>query len=853
MPRHPKLSEESARGLDAYRDKRSADRTSEPFGSRAPRPGLFVVQQHAARRLHYDFRLEWRGVLVSWAVPKGPSLDPKEKRLAVHVEDHPLDYADFEGVIPEGNYGAGAVILWDRGRWTPVEDPDEGLAKGKLLFDLHGYKLRGRFTLVRTGGRAKPDSRDWLLIKKPDAYAERGEGASLPEESVLSGRTLAELREGSDRAARVGEQIEAAATARRVELAAVQPMLAETIDAPFSDPGWVFEVKYDGYRILAAAGGGEAMLRTRNGGPVTDRFPEVARALAALPTPHLVVDGEIVAMDAEGRPRFQRLQQRARLGRATDIERATVENPVTFFVFDLLGFGDRDLRELPLAQRKAWLAALLPARGPVRYADHFEARGEDVYAAVAAQGLEGIVAKRADSPYRAGRSPAWKKLRILASDDFVVVGFTPGSGSRPGFGSLDLGWYAGGDLVYAGRVGTGFRDEELVELRGALDAIVRDTPACAGPLPRTRGQTWVEPRLVCEVRYAEVTADGHLRQPSFVRLRDDKPPEECLRPDRAEEAPAAPDPAPEPDPEPAAVAGPRVVPFTNLDKLFWPAEGYTKGDLIDYYRKISAWLLPYLADRPLVMTRYPDGIAGKSFYQKDAPEWVPAWVRRAQIWSEHAAREIDYFVCDDVESLLYVINMGTIPLHVWSSRVSDLQHPDWCILDLDPKDAPFAHVLKVARWIRDLCEELALPSFPKTSGASGLHVLLPLGRQLTYDQSRSFAELLAREVVRALPEIATIVRRVGSRKGRVYVDYLQNRHGQLLVAPFSVRPLPKAPVSMPLHWREVNAKLSNERFTIENAAARLRRLGEDPCAGVLEVEADLLGALARLAERVGPD
>jgi bifunctional non-homologous end joining protein LigD len=357
----------------------------------------------------------------------------------------------------------------------------------------------------------------------------------------------------------------------------------------------------------------------------------------------------------------------------------------------------------------------------------------------------------------------------------------------------------------------------------------------------------VEPRLVCEVRYAEVTGDGHLRQPAFVRWRDDKAPRDCLRPDRAAELGDASEQAAS---DAGSRASVREVPFTNLDKVFWPEEGFTKGDLVEYYRRISPWLLPYLRDRPLVMTRYPDGIDGKSFYQKDAPEWVPDWLRREVVWSEHAEREVHYFVCDDVESLLYVINMGTIPLHVWSSRVGDLARPDWCILDLDPKGAPFSDVLRVARAIHDLCEELELPSFPKTSGSSGLHVLIPMGASLTHDQSRTFGELLAREIVRGLPEIATVVRPVPSREGKVYVDHLQNRHGQLLVAPFSARPLPGAPVSMPLRWREVNARLSNDRFTIANAPARMRRLGEDPFGGVLEAEADLPRALARLSERL---
>jgi bifunctional non-homologous end joining protein LigD len=857
VPHDRKLSPGAERGLEGYRARRNAGRTPEPFGARAARPGLFVVQQHAARRLHYDFRLEWDGVLLSWAVPRGPSLDPAEKRLAVQVEDHPLDYADFEGVIPEGNYGAGAVLLWDRGRWTPLEDPDAGLEAGKLLFDLEGYKLRGRFTLVRTGGRSKPDGREWLLIKKPDGHARSGAEAALSGTSVLSGLTLEELRDGSERSRAVEREIAASgAPARRVDVRRVEPMLAEPIDAPFSDPDWLFEVKYDGYRMLASAGGGEALLRTRNGHLTTERFPEVARALVALPVEHVVLDGEIVAMDLEGRPCFQRLQQRARLSRRPDIERASVENPVTFFAFDLLGVGDRDLRGLPLVQRKAWLERLLPTRGPLRYAEHFAERGEQVLAAIEAQGLEGMVAKRADSPYRAGRSPAWRKLRLLETDLLVVVGFTPPGASRPGFGALDLGWYVGGELVYAGRVGTGFSDAQLAEIRALLDEIVRDDPPCSGALPRRAGQTWVEPALVCEVRYAEVTGDGRLRQPRFVGLRHDRAPAECLRPDRSRDPEAegtdlAPDLAPAPGEGGRGRHAPRQVPFTNLTKVFWPAEGITKGDLVDYYRRVSEWLLPYLADRPLVLTRYPDGIEGKSFFQKDAPDWVPDWVRREVVWSEHAQREVAYFVCDDVESLLYVVNMGTIPLHVWSSRVADLAHPDWCILDLDPKGAPFDHVLRVARAIRELCEELELPSFPKTSGSSGLHVLIPLGATLTHEQSRTFGELLAREVVRVLPEIASVARAVRAREGKVYVDYLQNRHGQLLVAPFSVRPLPAAPVSMPLRWREVNARLSNGRYTIANAVARMKRLGEDPFAGVLDQAADLRRALARLSERLG--
>ncbi|HXK25253.1 MAG TPA: DNA ligase D [Myxococcota bacterium] len=850
------MSGSGARDLAAYRAKRRPGATPEPFGSGLSQPGLFVVQQHAATRLHYDLRLELRGVLLSWAVPKGPSLDPREKRLAVHVEDHPVEYADFEGVIPEGNYGAGEVILWDRGRWIPREDPEAGLRSGKLLFDLEGFKLRGRFTLVRTRREGK-EGREWLLIKKADGYA-TAEPIAHERRSVLSGRTLEDLAgKGAGELDALGREMErGGARAARVDAARARPMLAERTGRAFSAPGWLFEVKLDGYRAIASAGRSGAALYTRSGRPLGDRFPEVMRGLAALPVAHAVLDGELVALDAQGRPSFQRFQQRARLSRADEIARTEVEIPVSYQVFDLLGFGDRDLRDLPLAQRKQWLLRLLPPLGALRYVEHFEERGEAVYAQVEALGFEGIVAKRADAPYRAGRSPLWKKVRSLETADLVVVGYTAPSGSRAGFGALQLARATGDGFVYCGRVGTGFGDDDLVRLRSDLDALRRDTPPCEAAPRAAHGNAWVEPRLVCEVRFTEVTQEGLLRQPVFVRLRDDKPPRECmleLRPGRGDDdSPAAEAEAAAAPKASAAPAEPPVkqVAFSNRDKLFWPEDGLRKGDLIDYYESISPWLLPYLKDRPLVMTRFPDGIAGKSFFQKDAPAWAPSWVRTETMWSEASSRELRYFVCDDVESLLYVINMGTIPLHVWASRLSNLQHPDWCILDFDPKGAPFAHVVRACRAAYELCRELELPACLKTSGASGLHLLIPLGGQLTHEQSRALAELMARVVVTREPDISTVTRSLRRRGGKVYVDALQNGHGKLLVAPFSVRPLPGAPVSMPLRPSELGSRLDPPRFHVRNAASRMRRLRGDPLAPVLRESPDLLGALERLARQM---
>src|SRR5213592_3743723 len=534
--------------LSTYRAKRSLDRTPEPGARPAtagPPPsagGLFVVHMHAARRLHWDLRLEMDGVLRSWAVPKGPSPNRADKRLAVHVEDHPLEYGDFEGIIPEGNYGAGAVIVWDRGRWVPLEDPHEGMKHGKLLFELHGYKLKGKWTLVKL----KKGEKEWLLIKEKDGYAAPdggGGGGALPPESVLSGLTVEELKAGKDRTAPVVKQLARLKAPRRaVAVEEAEPMLAETREQPFSKPGWLFELKLDGYRVRAAREGGEARLVTRNGHDIVPAFPEIARALAALPYEGFILDGELVVPDEAGRPSFQRLQNRAKVSRGLEVRRSAVETPAVLYVFDLLAFEGYDLGPLPLEQRKALLEQVMPRLGPIKYLSHFEQDGEALYEQVVKMGLEGIVAKKADSSYRAGRSPNWLKIRADRTDDFVVVGFTRPKGSRSGFGALDLGAYENGKLVYAGCVGSGFTAAQLKEVSAALqhgahlfelcgrepaahapgvhqlpevsavlERGVRPTPAFTGPVPQDPGHTWVEPTLVVEVRYKEWTDEGLLR------------------------------------------------------------------------------------------------------------------------------------------------------------------------------------------------------------------------------------------------------------------------------------------------------------------------------------------------------
>jgi len=860
--------------LTPYRAKRRVEATPEPFGGPdAERPALFVIQKHAARRTHYDLRLEWGGTLLSWAVPNGPSLDPGEKRLAVHVEDHPVEYADFEGIIPAGNYGAGAVIVWDRGHWKPLDDPNQLEETGKLHFELHGYKLRGEWILVRT----KRGPKDWLLYKKRDAWARDGD-PPYGEESILSGLTVEELGEGKTPGQEIVETLRGLEAPRRaVDPVALELMLCETAEKPFSSKDWLFELKYDGYRMVAARrADGSAFLRYRNGLDVTAFFPEIAHAVKALRCGEVTLDGEAVVLDDSGKPDFGRLQMRGQIRKARDAERAAVEHPVSLVLFDLLGFEGYDLRGLPLTTRKELLRRLVPRTGPLRYSDHVEAQGEALFERVRAMGLEGLIAKKGDAPYRGGRSSVWLKLVAERVGDFVVCVFTQPKGARAGFGALHVGAYDGeGRLVYCGRAGSGFNARQLGEMTADLQTLVRDTPACIGQIPRGAEHRWVEPRMVVEVRYKTWTPDRLLRHSVFSRVREDKKPEECLlaalpgmpagasSPEaRASEAAAKPrrEGAGRDGARPAApsrsrksVAEPAVEPevkFTNTNKIFWPREGYTKGDLIAYYGAVARWLLPYLEDRPVVLTRFPDGIEGKSFYQKDAPAFTPDWIRTAAIWSEGTEKEIRYIVCENEQALLFLANLGTIPVHVWSSRVATIQRPDWCILDLDPKGAPFENVIELARAIHDLCETIELPCFPKTSGSTGLHVLIPLGRQCTYEQSRMLGNLLARVIHDQHREISTIARLLAARAGKVYLDFLQNRHGQLLVAPFSVRPLPGAPVSTPLRWSEVNKKLDNARFTIRNTVERMEKLGEDPLRPVLELKPDLTRALARLAERV---
>jgi len=823
--------------LNEYRKRRDPERTSEPFGGiRLGGSRLFVVQKHAARSLHYDLRLEIEGVLKSWAISKGPSGQPEEKRLAVQVEDHPIEYADFEGVIPAGNYGAGPIIVWDRGWYrSDGDDPVEQLAKGKLEVEFFGFKLRGRWMLIKLSRK----EREWLLFKKADAYSFEEELTERYPQSILSGLTVEELRDASTKLSALHSQLDSVKAEQGVVLPRRQQfMLASAGERPFSSKEWLFEFKYDGVRVLASRSGKDVELYGRSGQPITTRYPEVARALRALPVKQFVLDGEIVALDESGRPSFQRLQQRMHLTNTFDIERARATVPVNGIFFDCLALEGRDLRSLPLVERKECLKLLIPARGVVQYCDHILEHGEALFEVSSEQRLEGIIAKRVDSTYTAGRSKAWIKLKCQRRQEFVIGGYTQPKGSREYFGSLHLGLYEGDRLVYVSKVGTGFNQKILKTLWTKFESISRDTSPFEVRSPTGRDNRWLEPMLVCEVSFTEWTKDGGIRHPTFLGLRDDKQPKDCWR-EQPMKIQAL----------PPSRERPKFT-ITNPSKVFWPAEGYTKSDLIAYYESVAPLLLPYLKDRPLVLTRYPDGIEGKSFFQRDAPEFVPAWVNTERIYSKDSDREIDYFIVNDLDTLRYVSNLGTIPLHLWSSRLGSLDRPDWLILDLDPKGAPMSDVVKVARTLHHILEELELPSYVKTSGATGLHVVVPLGARYSHEEARTYGRLLALLGMELEPDLATIARPLHARGGKVYIDFVQNGHGRTVVAPFSIRPLPCAPVSCPLSWSEVTARLDPTRFTIKTALRRFERRG-DPLAPVLGGAIDMAATLPRIEHWLG--
>jgi bifunctional non-homologous end joining protein LigD len=748
--------------LRDYERKRDPAQTPEPFTSRRSRAKapVFVVQRHDARRLHYDLRLERNGALASWAVPKGIPLEPGRRVLAVHVEDHPLDYATFEGEIPKGNYGAGTVEIWDSGTYELVEEKRDG----GLTVRLRGSRLEGTWTLVPAA--LDGDPKNWLLFRKRDEAAPRG--------------------------------------AVRNDY---RPMLATLTEGLPRGDEWLFEVKWDGYRALGYVREGEAKLVSRNGNDLTGRFPDLAKALAqAVRSPACVVDGEVCALDEQGRPSFSAMQQ-GKPGTA-----------IVYAVFDVLEIDGAPVLDLPLTERHARLEQLLDTRSTTVRLSPLFADGDALLQAAAEQKLEGVMAKRATSPYVEGkRTRHWLKIKTHGRQEFVICGWTKGQGRRVGsFGSLVLGAYRDGELQWVGNCGTGFTERDIDELRAKLEPLRVDaSPFAVVPkmpkVPRA-DVVWVEPRLVCEVEFVEWTHEGHLRAPSFQGLRDDKAPAEVHRE------------------EPVELDAGRVK-LSNFDKVFFPDEGITKGDLIEYYRAVAPVLLPHLRDRPFTMRRYPDGAFGKAFFQKDAPKHMPDWIPRfrAQVSTrESPSRKkwIEAPVVNDHDALLWMVNMGCIDMNTWYSRVDKPDRPDFVLFDLDPSpDVGFKETVQVALIVKAALDVLGLESFPKTSSADGMHVLVPVERRYTYDDTREFSEIVASAIARTHRGLAT-TEWVKSKRRGVLIDSNQNGEGKTIASAYSVRPRPGAPVSTPLRWDEVNETLDPSTFTMDVVLERVRAHGD---------------------------
>jgi bifunctional non-homologous end joining protein LigD len=887
--------------LEEYGRKRRFGETPEPEAV----PGLgadslrFVVQKHRASSLHYDFRLEWAGVLKSWALPKGPSLDPGDKRLAVMVEDHPLDYRLFEGVIPKGNYGAGTVMVWDlgtyRARRPGIDRADderimeEGFQKGHITFVLEGKKLKGEFALLKL---QRGEKNAWLLVKKKDKGASE-EDVRKQDRSALTDRTMDEIARGAEALGEIWLSEDVAhkevdlGDAPEAEMPRnVKPMLASPVSEAFDREGWLFEIKWDGYRAISEIEPGKIRLYSRTGQPFEQRYPEIVRSLAGLHRT-AVLDGELVVVDKDGRPSFELLQRWGELR----------EGALAYYVFDLLYLDGHDLRGNPLARRKQILHDILPPLSKVRFSDHVEEQGKALYQIAESKGLEGVIGKSGKSPYREGRRGYdWLKVKAQRRQDAVIAGFTEPRGSRQGLGALILGVYSepptpgdeassqtNGKLAYIGHAGTGFTDRTLADLRAKLDPLIRPTPPFA-TVPLTNAPaTWVEPRLVCTVTFKEWTRDGVMRMPVFMGLREDVPAESVTRekiqpPEVVAEQASSTVAEDEPDPaasesenEPEEVAtrrkftlggaradksspynsskeaaddekprrtftllkkeeqmeiDGRQVKLSNLKKVFFPRDRYTKGDLIAYYREVAPVILPYLVDRPESLNRHPDGIDGESFFHKDMRGHLPDWVKTIYLHSDVDDREIEYLLCQDEATLVYMANLGCIEINPWSSRIVSLDRPDFMFIDLDPEAVPFQRVIETALVVREVFEQCGIESLVKTSGATGMHVAIPLGARLEYAQARQLGHIIAQIVNRRIPQWTSLVRKPSERQGKVYLDYLQNRRGQTIAAPYSVRPRDGAPVSTPLRWEEVTPKLDPSAFNVRTMEKRLEQVGD---------------------------
>jgi bifunctional non-homologous end joining protein LigD len=823
--------------LNEYRRKRVFSKTPEPAPEHSTEKtggNRFFIQRHSARRLHYDLRLEMDGALRSWALPHGPTLDPAVKRLAVLVEDHPLEYGNFEGTIPSGNYGAGQVILWDRGtyEWLGTKTPEQQWESGDLKLVFHGQRLAGEFALVRT---QRSKGKDWLLIKKKDFAVREGWDPESDTRSILPARSDVSAVEGAVKAEMPGF---------------FTPMLAVLGDSLPSGTDWLYEIKWDGVRGLCFLQDKKVRAFSRRGNVIEPQYPELQRLAEVVRADTAILDGEIVCFDANGIPSFQLLQNRIG-ARPSAAQKLAQSQPANFFAFDLLYLDGYDLRRTPLVERKQLLESILPPDPAIRYSEHFPGKGQELLEAVREKGLEGIVAKQAYSRYESKRSREWVKLKVVSQQDFVICGWL--EGERDYFGALVLAYYDGDQLIYAGNVGSGFTEASLRSVSEKLKPlVVKKSPLSMVPKDIGNKITWTQPELVCSVRFSSWTNEVRLRAPVFLGLRNDLSPQECVRETGVHISeggqPRLLLPSAEANEVVLTVDG-RHLKFTNTKKVFYPQEGYTKRDLINFYDGVADLLVPYLRGRPLSLRRYPNGIDGESFFQKDAPAGIPEWLRTEVIADEESSKR--YIIAEDRASLLYLSNLGCIDQNPWMSRVGSLENPDFILIDLDPYHCGYDRIVEAALLVRQKLEMMGLQGYPKTTGGDGMHIYVPLEPIYTFQQSRSFAEILARWLSAERPDIFTTPRTVAAReKGKVYFDYLQNSSGKTISAPYVARAYPGAPVATPLSWNEVQPGLKPSQFHIANVLRRFERMG-DLFAGVLKKPQRIEGALEKISALMG--
>ncbi|MGL6213489.1 DNA ligase D [Billgrantia desiderata] len=827
--------------LEEYRRKRDFERTREPAGGadkESVTGNLYVMHKHAASHDHFDLRLEQDGVLRSWALPKGPSLEPGEKRLAVAVEDHPLEYGEFEGVIPENSYGGGTVMLWDRGTWQLKGKPKPD----RIDIELDGERLKGSWTLTRMSGkRQDKHGRNWLMIKRHDDQSRMDASLTVDlDESIVSGRSMGEIADDRDDTwgADTPEvpdpgDLDGARKARLPK--ELKPQLATLAREVPTQGEWIHEIKLDGYRLLARIEKGDVRLITRNGKDWTQRFAGIARALEALPVDSALLDGEVVAMGKDGISRFGELQEALSSGRTSAL---------VYQLFDLPYLAGYDLAGVPLLQRKRTLAALLEAAGiqsgtgTIRYSDHLDAQGEAFHARACQMGLEGIICKRADSRYQQKRSRDWLKVKCVSHEEFVVGGYTEPGGSRSGFGSLLMGAYGKQGLIYAGRVGTGFSHRLLERLSATLQELEVKRSPFHGSVPDSRAVHWVRPELVIEVEFTERTRDGRLRHPAFRGLREDRNPEEIrMTPTKemAAEGTSTQDQTPN---KPAArkrkdetsLLGVRL---TSPDRVLFPEQGLTKLDLARFYEQIHEWVLPHLARRPLSLVRCPQGRNDECFFQKHPRSAIPDSVPRIDVPEKKGRAE--YVYVESAADLIGLVQAGALEIHPWGSRIDHLEQPDGLVFDLDPDEGiAWQEILRVAGTLRERLESLGLTPVLRTTGGKGLHLVVPIEPSAEWDRAKAFAKGVAEAHAKDDPQRLTTNMSKAKREGRIFIDYLRNGRGATAVASYTVRARQNAPVAVPIRWDELNVALRADRYNVQNLRRRLAALREDPWAGFSE-------------------